>query len=440
MSAPSIDELLATVSSTPPTARNDDEALEALSVKVESLADAVNASNAKHDKLMGQVHRISEIVVRLDREVCAGLVQPVDMQPVDINASSRSLRDDTQNHHLAMYSNEMRDFSVPVASGERVQIASDGKAGIPFNSMLASIEFFSGNVDRKSLVVDNSMLPQFHSWFSSATWKLKVAGYSDFASVAVLCQKLSGAMLNALMNDCNSRAFDPQAMSLNELRCRLEGLFSTASAKFTQNVIDHRFSADTMAQDIKMFRNYATNSSFKNELDRNEYLYSLLREKMTSVGGNVLMRAFTEHGLVLDNTSPFDEYIQQALTIAHKVQITKRAREPATTATPGAQASQANAGKQPRPATGTATAGGAAKPDQKPRPGDQFRADAKLQRAELFAKYNRCARCGWLVPPGEPHTQCDAAQVEKREKALRATLNKGKNGNFLTRPKGNRPE
>jgi hypothetical protein len=81
-----------------------------------------------------------------------------------------------------------------------------------------------------------------------------------------------------------------------------------------------RFRREHLAHDIAKFRTYALHSHFSSSLDKNEWIYALLRRKMQAALPQCLLLAATEFQLTLDPTLRFSAYVDQALKIAARLQ------------------------------------------------------------------------------------------------------------------------
>jgi hypothetical protein len=75
-----------------------------------------------------------------------------------------------------------------------------------------------------------------------------------------------------------------------------------------------------LARDIAKFRIYALHSNFASTLDRNEWIYALLRRKMHAAWPQCLLLAATEFQLTLDPALGFSPYADHALKIAARLQ------------------------------------------------------------------------------------------------------------------------
>jgi hypothetical protein len=80
------------------------------------------------------------------------------------------------------------------------------------------------------------------------------------------------------------------------------------------------FRKEHLARDIAKFRIYALHSNFASTLDRNEWIYALLRRKMHAAWPQCLLLAATEFQLTLDPVLGFSPYVDQALKIAARLQ------------------------------------------------------------------------------------------------------------------------
>ena len=109
---------------------------------------------------------------------------------------------------------------------------------------------------------------------------------------------------------------------------------------------------------------------------------------------------------------PFSQFVQQALTIAHRVQadLIKREASPPRPERDTKKAKKQRGNKQGR----------ATKPDTP---------DADLPDAELLSKYSRCPQCAWqLQHPTEPHN-CMPDKLRSRINGIKHSLRQGKDPN-----------
>ena len=180
-----------------------------------------------------------------------------------------------------------------------------------------AIEPFYGNTNKKADVVDAAELITFNAWFDAAQWKLDAACLSAREQVAVLCQRLQGPIHTAYM--IKSRQ-SHEVFTVSEMKSQLQSLFAESAVQFTDKALDMKFSSWSLVADIQKFKTYVLNSSLGSTADHNEFLYSKLRSKMNAVRANILMHAASEFPLQLDPNAGFDEYVQQAIQSAHRVQ------------------------------------------------------------------------------------------------------------------------
>ena len=186
---------------------------------------------------------------------------------------------------------------------------------------------------------------------------------------------------------------------MSELKVQLHSLFADSAVQFTDRALEMRFTAKTLVADIKRFQTYVLNSSLGSNVDQNEFLYQKLRQKITAVRPDILMHAASEFQLHLDHTGSFDAYVQQAIAIAHRVQVAsppKRASSPPKNPPPGKQAKVASAGDK-----------GLSK----------FQRMAKLPDDEVLTNWHRCHKCGWRMD-GEVHANGHTCDPDKRAERL----------------------
>ena len=97
--------------------------------------------------------------------------------------------------------------------------------------------------------------------------------------------------------------------NLDELQHALSALFAESRVKVANKAIDMQFSAKSLVTDIKHFQTYVLYSSRSDSVQYNELLYALLRSQMNTAKPNILLHATTEHSLVLDPKSTFEQYV-----------------------------------------------------------------------------------------------------------------------------------
>ena len=277
---------------------------------------------------------------------------------------------------------------------------------------MSAIESFYGNSNKKAEVVDASQLISFNSWFEAARWKLDAARLSSRQQVSVICQKLQGAILLAFMTQVDNAH---EICSVTRLKSKLQGLFAESAVHYTDLALSMTFHANSMVADIQTYHTYLQNSSFADHLNHNEFLYSKLRAKMTAVNPNVLIQAASEHQRHLDSREDFPTYVQQAIQIAHLMQVHSSKREPK----PLAQGPPSKKSKPPRSAASDSV------------DTSKFQAWAKLSDEEMLQKVNRCAKCAWTLRAGQhvKDHQCDPHNLTKRVAGIRSDLGANKDPN-----------
>ena len=136
------------------------------------------------------------------------------------------------------------------------------------------------------------------------------------------------------------------------------------------------------------------------------------------------MHAASEFQLQLDHSASFDEYVAQALQIAHRVQANSPKREGDAPGPSGPDP------KRPRPAA----------PDGKALTTRQQQ--AKLPPAEILKLYKRCPKCAWTPDDKGDHSKghaCDPANFQNRFTGIRKDVQDGKDPNRKNnaKPKSN---
>jgi hypothetical protein len=320
---------------------------------------------------------------------------------------------------------------------------------VPIKDILSTIDMFYGNANKHALVLDDEYLVPFQRWFQSAVWKLKTGGVSAQQLVPLLCQRLSGPVLNALMDRQAIEGFDLATLSLDAFRAKLSGMFADAEAKFTQLALDMRFRPAQLATDLNTFRTYLAHSSLTSSLDT-EFVFSLVRSKLNAAYPNCLLIAQTEFQLTLNPADGFQVFMDTAVTLAQRLQQRKRARDagavddaptgPETrrrTRTPTrTPPSRSGAGPSRRPAAtfeAAETPVGAVASKFEALlsvPWKRLRAD-ELKLLGRFATpeqltdvFHRCARCAHFQQPGfEEHDKLCISDCRRgRITAMRKTL------------------
>ena len=206
---------------------------------------------------------------------------------------------------------------------------------------------------RSSEVLDPEEFLPFQLWFDGCVWKLQTAGVPSTEHTRLVCQKLAGAALATFKSKCMAEHWDLSACEMPLLRKRIFALFPNAEAILTRKLNSMTFRVKHLSQDLMTFRHYARHSSFAQMLDHNEFLYTLVRNKLHAVRSNCLIAVQSEYGLCLDKNEPFDNFINQAVQIAQKVQASsvltdEPSDEPASKrAKPEAKSAKATTAKKP---------------------------------------------------------------------------------------------
>jgi hypothetical protein len=185
---------------------------------------------------------------------------------------------------------------------------------------LASLQSFSGSSDKTSEILDNDTFIEFQDWFSASLWKLSVAGVSAEVHPALLAQKLFGPIQKLFIRELEIAPVNLATLSVNDLRSPLSGLYPDASIRFSDAILAMVSHKEHLARDIAKFRIYALHSNFASTLDRNEWIYALLRRKMHAAWPQCLLLAATKFQLTLDPALGISPYVDQALKISARLQ------------------------------------------------------------------------------------------------------------------------
>ena len=267
----------------------------------------------------------------------------------------------------------------PDPSGLRAMTAKD---------VLSNLDTFYGNSTKTSEVLDPEEFLPFQLWFDGCVWKLQTVGVPSTEHTRLVCQKLAGAALATFKSKCMAEKWDLSACDMPLLRKRMAALFPNAEAILTRKLNSMTFRVKHLSQDLMTLGHYARHSSFAQMLDQNEFLYTLVRNELHGARANWLIAVQSEYGLSLDKSETFDNYINQAVQIAQKVQASAYADEPSDDA--DAKRHKNNAGgKSTAAAKADAGAGGAAAAKTgkaaKPNP-DKFEV---TEKPELRAKQKK---------------------------------------------------
>ena len=179
---------------------------------------------------------------------------------------------------------------------------------------------------------------------------------------------------------------------------------------------------------MQMFRLYVSYSPFASSCDRNAYLYQLVREKMNRAVFSCLVTAQTEHQLTLDATTTFKKFMDDAITIASRIQANVvKANTLAPGEKRGAPAPAVPPVKQARTAAtmSTQSFGAAAYKSM---------VNDKLQ--VLLDRFKRCHICAFFpenVSMAQHNTEetCKATSKDARLEAMKKSLQQGRDPNLL---------
>jgi hypothetical protein len=203
------------------------------------------------------------------------------------------------------------------ASGQPSQ--SGGVLTLSGKEVLSTVDVFYGG-DKRSEVVDPDQFVAFTEWFDVVAWKLQAARMPSEQHVALICQKLGGAILRMFIQVQRIEGYNMLTLSLDQLRTKLINLFPEAKVKFVLVELDMRVNASKLVQSLHEFKSYILNSSMANNVDGNKYIYCKLRDKMKEAVPNILIRAATECQLQLDETVSFTAYVDKAIQIPNGMQ------------------------------------------------------------------------------------------------------------------------
>lgn len=310
----------------------------------------------------------------------------------------------------------------PVAANARVSYKD---ALLSSKECMANLEPFYGHANKKSEVVDAMFVTQLHSWFDMCCWKMHAAQLAEAQQMSIICQKLQGPVLTAYMLASKSTTRMPN--TLLELKQALSALFAESSVHFTDKAISMQFTPHTLVADIKTFETFVMHSSLAASVNQNEFLYSSLRSKLNAAKPNILLKASSEYGLSLDPKSDFDQYVQQALTIAHRVQAANGQPNAPPKRQPPTPAPTQTRPKAPRSA--------ATRPEAKTRRTVQQQElvdKASWSDERLLSHFERCPRCAWEMKDGKHKNghACDPERCEVRCQAIRSGLSDGRHPNL----------
>ena len=289
--------------------------------------DALNAKDAEYATLKKSLKELQENVIHLVRHLGSPQQSAVAdsvliaLQTLLSSGSEPAITAavpvaPTQTAQM----NEQAEGAQPSAAALPGPPSAGGLRAMSAKDVLSTLEAFSGNANANQQVLDAEYFLPFQLWFDGCIWKLKVAGIPTHMHARLICQKLQGAALAAFQTRCLAENWDLADCSLDVLRKRLAALFPNAEHKLTSKLTTMTFRAKHLVQDLITFRHCARFSSFAQMLDRNEFLYTLVRTKMHGAKHNCLLTVQSEHGLHLDKADSFERYIDTAILIAEKVQ------------------------------------------------------------------------------------------------------------------------
>ena len=146
--------------------------------------------------------------------------------------------------------------------------------------------------------------------------------------------------------------------------------------------------------------------------------------KLNTACPNILVQTNFEHGLVLSPNSNFEQYVQQAHTIAHIMQANMPLKPLTAAVTPRATISKRS---RPGPA------------DTPPTNAPAHRQPKGPSDKQLLVTYLRCAECGWQVAKDETHSGghvCDPQRLHGLDIKIRIQLGRGLHPNvMISKPK-----
>lgn len=384
--------------------------LDELQASVNSLKDLVEAQQKTTDTLKETVGLLLTVTQGLaDGEVSPS--SPVLPNPVpSVGHDSRGQADPNVGMMPAI-------ASQAVHAGVRANSGSYRDALLSVRDCMTNVEPFYGNANKKADLIDANELIAFHSWFDNAKWKLARANLPEAQIMAIISQKLQGPMLSAYIKKSKVSS---APNSVAELKTQLRSLFADSAELFTEKAMEMRFSAKRLVDDIATFGVYIQNSSFAQTADANEYIYGKLRAKLIEVKPDLLIIANAEKNLRLDSEASFEEYIQQAMTIAHSVQSKPKPSPKHELGQPKPGQGTSKKIRLLTPASADSESAGAYK-----------RQGQDLSDADLLTRYNRCPKCAWKLKDGKhvKNESCSPAQKSKRITGMRKSLAAGRNPN-----------
>ena len=424
------------------------EQLKEISTKVVALTDTLNVQKSCHDEL---AKVLNETEQRLDaafvsnQEFQVGLLGVVTdlVRQQAPRASASELPapppriPDAQRPPTPRTDTQRTPFEISQPASPLASTPSHGS--LSTKEVLSSLDSYSGNKDKTAQVIDPDDFMHFCQWFETAKWKMFLAGVPA-SRHALLCQKLAGPVLKTFIRCCEVEGWNMQSAdcTMDMLKQRLSSLFQDAVVLYTDKVITMSFKAASLAQDLQNFRLYVQYSSFASSADKNAYVYNLVREKMHSAVPNCLVTAQTKYQLSLDDTLPFEAFLDAAIKFAHRLQTDKVAvgsKRSADTANAGAGGGGGgNSNNVKRRADGPSTS---------------FKSLLSKQPSELLKGLNRCGDCGFFLQnmtfsehkkvPADQSSACKPAALSSCLDAVRASCAKNQDPNAAFTSRGTSP-
>jgi hypothetical protein len=98
---------------------------------------------------------------------------------------------------------------------------------LSIKEVLATIDTFYGG-DKRSEVVGPDKFIAFTKWYEAVAWKLQAAGIPSEQHVALICQKLCGAILRTFIQTQRVDGSTTLTLNVEQLRAKLINLFPEA--------------------------------------------------------------------------------------------------------------------------------------------------------------------------------------------------------------------
>ncbi len=282
---------------------------------------------------------------------------------------------------------------------------------VRFKDVLGMLDTFRGTDNATDTVVDDGSFISFHEWLRNSLCTLRSTRQPPSTYVTALCHKLAGPARTEFFELCERDSVDFETLSPAQFEAQFSQLYHHAAAKYTQLAHDMHFDASRTQHGVQTWRSYVMHSSWRRNLDNNEFLCDLLREKLNDAYPNCLLIAQSEYQLSLDPRATFTAYTDTALRIAARMQLRKRG--------PGTF-------PRPAPATPRKTPRGAAPHSMHATP------PTSLDDIALCRRYDRCFHCA-LPLHSHDRDRGSPGSKAKRLAALRAAIARGDDPPGVTR-------